>query len=105
MNSGVIDTADMHSGGIDTGMTCLAVSLPPLWQAQWWHWHRCATKFVDYLREFEVIFEKALTRVSGAQGKLFDKKKLRLKISCQGPLDLEKLLVMSKNNDFLAHAY
>jgi hypothetical protein len=35
-------------------------------------WHRCATNFVDYLRELEAIFEKALTCVSGTQGKLFD---------------------------------
>jgi hypothetical protein len=33
-----------------------------------------ATNFVDYLREFEAIFEKALTCVSGNQGKLFDEK-------------------------------
>jgi hypothetical protein len=36
------------------------------------NWHRCTIKFFEYLREFEVILEKALTRVSGAQGKLFD---------------------------------
>jgi hypothetical protein len=31
--------------------------------------------FVEFLREFEAIFEMALTRVrSGAQGKLFDEK-------------------------------
>jgi hypothetical protein len=33
------------------------------------------TNFVDYLREFEAIFEKAITCVSGAQGKLFYVKK------------------------------
>jgi hypothetical protein len=36
--------------------------------------HRCPVSFVDYLREFEAIFEKALTSVSGTQGKLFDEK-------------------------------
>jgi hypothetical protein len=30
---------------------------------------------VDFLREVEAIFKKALTRVSGAWGVLFDKKK------------------------------
>jgi hypothetical protein len=50
----------------------------------------CATNLVDYLPVFEAIFEKALTCVSGTQGKLFDEKKQRSKISCQGlinPLD------------------
>jgi hypothetical protein len=38
--------------------------------------------------EFEAIFEKALTCVSGTQGKLFDEeKKQRSKISCQGPFN------------------
>jgi hypothetical protein len=41
--------------------------------------------FVDYIREFEAIFEKALICVSGTQGKLFDEKTQRSKISCQGP--------------------
>jgi hypothetical protein len=36
--------------------------------------HRCATNFVDYLREFEAIFENAVTCKSGTQSKLFDKK-------------------------------
>jgi hypothetical protein len=36
---------------------------------------QCATNFVDYLHEFEDIFEKALTCVSRTQGKLFDEKK------------------------------
>jgi hypothetical protein len=40
---------------------------------------------VDSLREFEAIFKKALTRVSGAYGELFDEKNHRSKISCQGP--------------------
>jgi hypothetical protein len=31
--------------------------------------------FVDYLCEFEAIFKKALTCVSGTQRKLFDEKK------------------------------
>jgi hypothetical protein len=41
----------MHSGIIDTAVTYPAVSLAPLW---------CASNFVDYLREMEPIFEKAL---------------------------------------------
>jgi hypothetical protein len=40
---------------------------------------------VDFLREFEAIFKKALTRVSGAYGELFDEKNQRSKFSCQGP--------------------
>jgi hypothetical protein len=34
------------------------------------------------------IFKKALTHVSVAQGKLFDEKKQRPKILCQGPFKL-----------------
>jgi hypothetical protein len=40
---------------------------------------------VDFLCEFEAIFKKALTRVSGAYGELFDEKTRRSKILCQGP--------------------
>jgi hypothetical protein len=40
--------------------------------------------FVDYLCEIETILEKALTCVLGTQGNLFDDKKQRSKISCQG---------------------
>jgi hypothetical protein len=61
---------NMHSVIIDTGVTGTAVLLTQL-----------CTNFVDYLREFE----KAVTRVSGAWGKLFDEKNQRSKISCQGP--------------------
>jgi hypothetical protein len=32
---------------------------------------------IEYLREYEVICKKALTRVSGAQMELFDKKSLK----------------------------
>jgi hypothetical protein len=41
------------------------------------HWHRFLTDFVEYtgICEFEAIFEKALTRESGAQMGLFDEKK------------------------------
>jgi hypothetical protein len=46
---------------------------------------RCQWYFVDYLREFEAIFETASTCESGIQGKLFDEKKQMSKISCQGP--------------------
>jgi hypothetical protein len=69
----------MHNGVIYTAVICIAVSLTPLWQAQRYYLHRCATNFVDYLREFEAIFEKALTWVSEAQGKLFDEKNQRPK--------------------------
>jgi hypothetical protein len=71
--------------GIRKKVVCTAVSLTLLWQVQRCHWHRCAIIFVDYLREFKAIFEKALTSVSGTQGKLFDEKKQRSKISCPGP--------------------
>jgi hypothetical protein len=37
--------------------------------------HRCATNFVDYLREFEAIFKKALILNQGPRGKLFEIKK------------------------------
>jgi hypothetical protein len=48
MHSRVIDTAvDMHSGVIDTTDTAV-------------------TKIGDFLYEFEAIFKKDLTRVSGA---------------------------------------
>jgi hypothetical protein len=40
---------------------------------------------VDFLREFEAIFKKALTRVSGALEVLIFEKKQRSRISCQGP--------------------
>jgi hypothetical protein len=36
---------------------------------------------VEYLREYEAICKKALTRVSGAQMELFDEKNQRSKIS------------------------
>jgi hypothetical protein len=36
---------------------------------------------VEYLREYEAIYKKALTRVSGAQMELFDEKNRRSKIS------------------------
>jgi hypothetical protein len=39
---------------------------------------------VDFLHEFESILKKVLTRVSGAQGELFDEKSQRSKLSCQG---------------------
>jgi hypothetical protein len=56
----------MHIDVIDTDVICIAVSLTPLWQAQWSHGNR----FVDYLREFEAIFEKPLTRVSTGPGEV-----------------------------------
>jgi hypothetical protein len=45
----------MHNSVIDIAVICIAVSLTPRC-----HCHHCATNFVDYLREFEAIFEKAL---------------------------------------------
>jgi hypothetical protein len=41
---------------------------------------------VDFLREFEAIFKKALTRVSGAQGELFDEKKPKVENLVSGSL-------------------
>jgi hypothetical protein len=45
-----------------------------LYKSQRCHWHRCATNFVDLLRKYEALLKKALTRVSGALGELFDEK-------------------------------
>jgi hypothetical protein len=75
---------DMHSSIFDTAVTCTAESLTTLWYAQrchWhrcdMHWHRCETNFVDFLHEFEAIFKKALTHVSGAYKSCLMKKKTR----------------------------
>jgi hypothetical protein len=43
---------------------------------------------VEYLREYVVIWKKALTRWSRAQMELFDEKNRRSKISWQGPFKL-----------------
>jgi hypothetical protein len=51
---------------------------------------------VEYLREYEVICKKALTRVSGAQMELFDEKNQRSKISWQGPLKQAKVNIIVK---------
>jgi hypothetical protein len=95
MRSKVTLVSYLHSGVIDTAVHATAVSMTQLCRvhcaaesdfliktvcrivredirekklvAQ-----RCATNFVDYLCEFEAIFEKA--QVSGTQGKLFDEK-------------------------------
>jgi hypothetical protein len=64
----------LHSDVNDPAVPVTAVSMTQLFPSQECHWHCCATNFVEYLREFEAIFEKALTRVTGAQGKLFDEK-------------------------------
>jgi hypothetical protein len=40
---------------------------------------------ISFLREFEAIFKKALTHVSGAKGELFDEKNLEMENSYQGP--------------------
>jgi hypothetical protein len=71
-----------------TAVPWKAVSLTPLISVQgirqillwilriYWnaadYWPRCPTDFVEYLREFEAIFEKDLTLESGAQIGLFD---------------------------------
>jgi hypothetical protein len=41
---------------------------------------------VNFLREFESIFKKALTRESGAYGKLFDEKNQRSKSRVRVPI-------------------
>jgi hypothetical protein len=51
----------MHSGVIETDVIQYV-----LYSVQRFHWHRCVINFVDFLREFEAIFKKALIRVSGA---------------------------------------
>jgi hypothetical protein len=47
--------------------------------------HKKIDFLVEYLREYEKICKKALTRRSGAQKELFDEKNRRSKISWQGP--------------------
>jgi hypothetical protein len=47
---------------------------------------RIGDYLVDFLGEYEVIFKKALTCVSVAQGKLFDEKKTRGRKSRVGSL-------------------
>jgi hypothetical protein len=56
------------SGVNDTAQAASAVPLTQLRQPQRCHWHRSGTDFVEQLREFEAIFENALTR------ELFDEK-------------------------------
>jgi hypothetical protein len=51
------------------------------------HWQCCATNFDDYLCNFETIFEKVLTCLSGTQGNFLEEKKQRSKIVCQGPFE------------------
>jgi hypothetical protein len=57
---------------------------------------------VDFLREFEVILKKALTRVSGPLGELLDEKKPRSKIPCQGPFKPVLWIRIRKNPKVLA---
>jgi hypothetical protein len=66
----------MHKGIMDTALTCgTAVSLTPL----------CNPSNVFANSKLQSIFEKTLTCVSGAHGKLFDEEKnQKTKISCQG---------------------
>jgi hypothetical protein len=62
LHSGVIEhRRTCRSGDNDTAVICTAVSFTPLWHEQGCHWQHCGTNFVNYLREFEAIFEKALT--------------------------------------------
>jgi hypothetical protein len=89
----------LHSAH-DTAVTFTAVSLTPLWQAQWCHWNRCATNFVEYLREFEAIFEKAWTCVSGVQGKLFDEKNRSRKSRVRVPLNFNENATGFSNEKF-----
>jgi hypothetical protein len=54
---------------------------------------------VDFLREFEAIFKKALTRVSGALGELLDEKKNKGRKSlCQGPFNKKCWISDIKNS-------
>jgi hypothetical protein len=74
----------------DSGLqynTGSAVSLTVLRHAQQCHWHRCATNIVNILRKFEAICKKALTRVSGAPGVLYDGEIQRSRISYQDPFN------------------
>jgi hypothetical protein len=48
--------------------------------------HKIGGILVDFLRKFEAIFKKALTRVSGAQGELFDDKKPEVEKLLSGSL-------------------
>jgi hypothetical protein len=60
-----------------------------MWYAQRYHW-QLLTKIgdfvVDFLHEIGSLFEKALTRVSGAYGELFDEKKPEVENLVSGSL-------------------
>jgi hypothetical protein len=60
--------------------------------------HSCAVNFDEYLREFEVIFDKALTRVSVAQGKLFEDKNPEVENLVSGSLETRRIKTTTKNN-------
>jgi hypothetical protein len=47
--------------------------------------HRKVEFIVEYLREYEAISKKALTRGSGAQMEFFDEKKLKVENFVTGP--------------------
>jgi hypothetical protein len=49
---------------------------------------------VEYLREYEAICKKALTRVSGAQMELFDEKNQGKKSRDRVPLNKERLYLL-----------
>jgi hypothetical protein len=54
---------------------------------------------VEYLREYEAICNKALTRVSGAQMELFDEKKTEVENLVTGSLSYEKVReIIALNN-------
>jgi hypothetical protein len=88
----------MHNGVIDTAVMCTAFSLTPM-----------CKQLCQFSPRIEAIFKKALARVSGAQGKLFEeKKKPELKISCQSPFKYFEILLQDftfasclHNKDFL----
>jgi hypothetical protein len=68
-----------------------------LYKSQRCHWHRCATNFVDLLRKYEALLKKALTRVSGALGELFDEKNRGRKSRGMVPLKMS-LQYLYKNS-------
>jgi hypothetical protein len=97
----------------DTAVACTVVSMIPLVCSQviFPHKKHC---FVSFAKIFEAMFGKALTRVSETQGKLFDEKKQRSKISCQeGPfnkcgffrLDLLKNSIPSTERTFSFYVF
>jgi hypothetical protein len=65
---------------------------------EWCQWHRSGqiSDFkVEYLREFQAICKKALTRVSGAKEKLFGEKTRGWKSRDTVPLNLDRHLIQT----------